>query len=108
MDKRKIATAIAVPALLAGACAWAASTNSLTMQHKISTGTVNISLEEYQCVNVMEEEYQNNQIIAPGQTISKIPEIKCLAEPCYVRCRITWGLPAATGDSAVLSPQLII
>ena len=104
MDKRKIATAIAVPALLAGACAWAASTNSLTMQHKISTGTVNISLEEYQCVNGMEEEYQNNQIIAPGQTISKIPEIKCLAEPCYVRCRITWGLPVATGDSAVLSP----
>ena len=76
MDKRKIATAIAVPALLAGACAWAASTNSLTMQHKISTGTVNISLEEYQCVNGMEEEYQNNQIIAPGQTISKIPETK--------------------------------
>ncbi len=93
MDRKKTAIGIAIPALLAGMYAWAGSGNSITMQNKISTGVVNISLEEYQAVDGREESYQNNQVIVPGQTVSKIPEVKCLAEPCYVRCSVKWDLP---------------
>ncbi len=93
MDRKKTAAGIAIPALLAGMYAWAGPSNSITMQNKISTGVVNISLEEYQAVDGREESYQNNQVIVPGQTVSKIPEIRCLAEPCYVRCSVEWDLP---------------
>ena len=93
MDRKKAAIGIAVPVLLAGMYAWAGPGNSITMQNKISTGVVNISLEEYQDVDGREESYQNNQVIVPGQTVSKIPEIRCLAEPCYVRCSVKWDLP---------------
>lgn len=93
MDRKKAAIGIAVPVLLAEMYAWAGPGNSITMQNKISTGVVNISLEEYQDVDGREESYQNNQVIVPGQTVSKIPEIRCLAEPCYVRCSVKWDLP---------------
>ncbi len=82
MDRKKTAAGIAIPALLAGMYAWAGPSNSITMQNKISTGVVNISLEEYPAVDGREESYRNNQVIVPGQTVSKIPEIRCLAEPC--------------------------
>lgn len=101
MDRKKTAIGIAIPALLAGVYAWAAPGNSITMQNKISTGAVNISLEEYQEVGGKEESYQNNQVIVPGQTVSKIPEIRCLAEPCYVRCSIQWELPGQDAASGV-------
>ena len=101
MDRKKTAIGIAIPALLAGMYAWAGSSNSITMQNKISTGVVNISLEEYQDVDGREESYQNNQIIVPGQTVSKIPEIKCLSEPCYVRCSVRWELPGQDAASGI-------
>lgn len=101
MDRKKTAAGIAIPALLAGMYAWAGSGSSITMQNKISTGAVNISLEEYQEMGGREESCQNNQVIVPGQTVSKIPEIKCLSEPCYVRCSVGWELPGQDAASGM-------
>lgn len=95
MKKRILTVALAAGLLSVGAYVWAGGRNSLTVHNAASTGIVDIALEEYQIKDGKLEEYENGKIVTPGQAVSKIPEITCLEEPCYVRCAVAWDNPEA-------------
>lgn len=71
--------------------------DSITVENRIQLGDIDISLEEY-CLdeNQKEQVYDQNIQVLPGDTVSKIPRITCLTEPCYIRALITHSSPAAS------------
>ncbi|MEE1196605.1 MAG: SipW-dependent-type signal peptide-containing protein [Lachnospiraceae bacterium] len=68
--------------------------DSITVENRIQLGDIDISLEEY-CLdeNQKEQVYDQNIQVLPGDTVSKIPRITCLTEPCYIRALITHSSP---------------
>lgn len=72
----------------------AATSDSLTVENHIQTGDINIQLEEYQIDEQGKESiYDFNDSVLPGDSISKIPRITNLAEPCYIRVHLTFPQP---------------
>ena len=103
MKKRRIAMIFAVGLLSVGTYALAGGKTLLTVHNKAATSIVNIKLDEYQMTDGKLEEYKNGKVVVPGQVVSKIPEITCLEEPCYVRCAVTWDNPEADSASEVFT-----
>lgn len=72
----------------------AATSDSLTVENHIQTGDINIQLEEYQVDDQGKESlYDFDGSVLPGDTISKIPRITNLAEPCYIRVHLAFPQP---------------
>ena len=62
----------------------------VSVTNHISTGDVNIRLQEYQQKNGKEILYSNPKLVMPGDIVSKIPRISNLAEPCWIRAKISY------------------
>ena len=77
--------------------------DSVTVSNHISTGDVNIGIQEYEKDGDSEKFYQGpaDGIVLPSQTISKIPRITNYAETCYIRVKTTYTSEAPELTSAV-------
>ncbi len=64
---------------------------STAVTSHISTGNVNISIQEYAVRNGKRVSYCNPQTILPGDMISKIPCITNKAQPCWIRAKISYA-----------------
>ena len=64
--------------------------DSVTVTNRIATGDINISLNELAEKGGKETAYKDPKLILPGDCISKIPRIRNLSEPCWVRVKITY------------------
>lgn len=77
--------------------------SSASVENHLKTGDINIQLDEFQLgENLKEEPYTPPDILMPGDIISKIPRVTNLAEPCYVRARISF--PSSIED--VIPPAM--
>lgn len=93
--KRKIAIAagILVTAVSTISGSYAYYQGSVTVTNHISTGDVNIGIQEYEKDGDTEKVYAGPKegIVLPSQTISKIPRITNYAETCYIRVKTTYS-----------------
>ena len=93
--KRKIAIAagILVTAVSTISGSYAYYQDSVTVTNHISTGDVNIGIQEYEKDGDTEKVYAGPKegIVLPSQTISKIPRITNYAETCYIRVKTTYS-----------------
>ena len=89
--KRKIAIAagILVTAVSTISGSYAYYQDSVTVTNHISTGDVNIGIQEYEKDGDTEKVYEGpaDGIVLPSQSISKIPRITNYAETCYIRVK---------------------
>lgn len=82
----------------------ASYSDSLSVENHIQTGDIHIQLEEYQTdASGRESRYDFDGLVLPGDTISKIPRITNLAEPCYIRIYMTF--PDTQTDISGLSAE---
>ena len=84
--KRMIAAGVLMTACLGISGTYAYYQDSVSVQNHISTGDINIGIQEYQEINGKETEYDlaENRIVLPSEVVSKIPRITNYAETCYV------------------------
>ena len=89
--KRMIAAGVLMTACLGISGTYAYYQDSVSVQNHISTGDINIGIQEYQEINGKETEYDlaENRIVLPSEVVSKIPRITNYAETCYVRAKVT-------------------
>ena len=103
--KRKIAIAagILVTAVSTISGSYAYYQDSVTVTNHISTGDVNIGIQEYEKDGDTEKVYAGpaEGIVLPSQTISKIPRITNYAETCYIRVKTTYSGEAADSVSNI-------
>lgn len=103
--KRKIAIAagILVTAVSTISGSYAYYQDSVTVTNHISTGDVNIGIQEYEKDGDTEKVYAGpaDGIVLPSQTISKIPRITNYAETCYIRVKTTYSGEASDSVSNV-------
>lgn len=62
--------------------------NEAAVSNHISTGIIDIELEEHQIKNGKEAKWQDNPLLLPGADVSKIPRIHNRGSDCYVRASI--------------------
>lgn len=103
--KRKIAIAagILVTAVSTISGSYAYYQDSVTVTNHISTGDVNIGIQEYEKDGDTEKVYAGPKegIVLPSQTISKIPRITNYAETCYIRVKTTYSGEASDSVSNI-------
>ena len=103
--KRKIAIAagILVTAVSTISGSYAYYQDSVTVTNHISTGDVNIGIQEYEKDGDTEKVYEGpaDGIVLPSQSISKIPRITNYAETCYIRVKTTYSGEAADSVSNI-------
>lgn len=63
---------------------------SVEVTNEFETGIVDIRLAEYQKTNEGEKPWEDNPLVLPGDTVSKIPRIYNDGNDCYVRVKITF------------------
>jgi len=99
----QISAGILAALLAASMPLYARYSDSISVINHLATGDVNIRISELEIENGEEVSYQNPKVILPGDRISKIPRIECLAEPCWVRAHVTFegaqeGLPGLSEE----------
>lgn len=88
--RKNVAAAAALAVLFAGAVAvYGYFSDIVSVTNHIALGDVNIRLQEFERKNGQEDTYSGSKIVLPGDVISKIPKITNLAEPCWIRARIS-------------------
>ncbi|MFQ7290171.1 MAG: hypothetical protein ACLRPV_15470 [Lacrimispora saccharolytica] len=100
--KRWIAAGIISTCLFGVSGTYAYYQDTVSVRNHISTGDINIGIQEYEVKDGKESLYADpdGRLVLPSQKISKIPRITNYAQPCYVRVKI-----ACTGEMLVLSEQ---
>lgn len=100
--KRWIAAGIISACLVGVSGTYAYYQDTVSVRNYISTGDINIGIQEYEMKDGKESLYidPDGRLVLPSQRISKIPRITNYAQPCYVRVKI-----ACTGETSVLSEQ---
>lgn len=89
MKKKKLLIFLAsLSALMCGSGATILAMTETSVTNHISTGIVDIELEEYQIQDGKEEAYEDVKDILPGQVISKIPRIRNDGNDCYIRVKL--------------------
>lgn len=88
---RKIVTGFLLAGMISTFAVSASFTDEIGVTNHISMGDVNISIAEYARKGTGEVKYKEPAEVMPGQTISKIPRIKNVALPCWIRARITYN-----------------
>ena len=92
MEKKvKIIAGLFLAVILSTAGAYAAFSDSLNIVNHISVGDISISVSEYARKGNGEIKYKAPDEVLPGQIISKIPRIKNMALPCWIRAKIVFG-----------------
>lgn len=96
-----VAAAIACYSL--GGAAYAYKSNELRVTNTVYTGDIDIAISETQLADdgVTIEPFVNDQVVVPGDTVSKIVNVKNLAEDCYVRIKVGYNQPTAQSDNPV-------
>lgn len=86
--------------------AYAYQSNELRVTNTIETGDVDIAISETQLADdgVTIEPFVNDQVVVPGDTISKIVSVKNLAADCYIRIKVQYNQPM--GSEPVENPDL--
>lgn len=74
--------------LMCGSGASILAMTETSVTNYLSTGIVDIELEEYQIQDGKEEAYEDVKDILPGQVISKIPRIHNAGNDCYIRVKL--------------------
>ena len=74
--------------LMCGSGATILAMTETSVTNYLSTGIVDIELEEYQIQDGKEEAYEDVKDILPGQVISKIPRIRNDGNDCYIRVKL--------------------
>ena len=74
--------------LMCGSGATILAMTETSVTNYLSTGIVDIELEEYQIQDGKEEAYEDVKDILPGQVISKIPRIHNAGNDCYIRVKL--------------------
>lgn len=64
--------------------------DAVSVTSRISTGDVNIQLKELEVSDGKEVSYSNEKLVMPGDVVSKIPRIINLAEPCWIRAKVSF------------------
>lgn len=107
--KRKLvlATGILVTVACTMSGTYAYYQDSVTVSNHISTGDVNIGIQEYEKDGDSEKFYQGpaDGIVLPSQTISKIPRITNYAETCYIRVKTTYTSEAEPNIEYILRDE---
>ena len=100
--KRWIAAGIISTCLFGVSGTYAYYQDTVSVRNHISTGDINIGIQEYEVKDGKESLYADldGRLVLPSQKISKIPRITNYAQPCYVRVKIV-----CTGETLVLSEQ---
>ena len=100
--KRWIAAGIISTCLFGASGTYAYYQDTISVRNHISTGDINIGIQEYEVKDGKESLYADpdGRLVLPSQKISKIPRITNYAQPCYVRVKIV-----CTGETLILSEQ---
>lgn len=85
-----IAVGAAALAILGFSGTYASFSDSVTVKNRIVTGDINITLKEYQKKSGKETEYKNPVEVLPGDFVSKIPRIKNMGMPCWIRTKLSF------------------
>ena len=75
---------------------------SVGVTNEFETGIVDINLREYQKVGNKEMKWEDDPVVLPGDTISKIPRIHNDGNDCYVRAKITFREAEGIDDTDLL------
>lgn len=67
-----------------------ASDYETSVTNNLSIGDINIKLNEYEIKDGKKIEYENNKIVLPGQSVSKIVEITNVANPSWIRMKVEY------------------
>lgn len=86
--KRKWMIALGFLILVCGGYMAVSAGNEAAVSNYISTGIIDIELEEHQIKNGKEAKWQDNPLLLPGADVSKIPRIHNRGSDCYVRASI--------------------
>ena len=70
---------------------WGLYSETVSVHNHVETGDINIRIEDYETQGNMLKPFQNNPTVLPGDTVSKIVQVKNLAETCWIRCKVTFG-----------------
>ena len=89
MKKIRYCLIAAASFLLIAGTIYAAYTSTVSVVNHVETGDVNIGIREYMVRGGTETVYKEPASVMPGDVISKIPRITNLADPCWVRARIS-------------------
>ena len=109
MKNKKLIIMISVLAVLLVGGLLAYLTDTLTVTNKITTGIVDIELNEYtKDANDNEIAWTDKTNIKPGETVSKIAKINATAtsEPCYIRAKLTFTCEDATLNASAEMPSV--
>lgn len=88
MKKKKLVIfLVSLSILMCGSGTILAMTET-SVTNTLSTGIVDIELEEYRIQDGEEQKYEDMKDILPGQVISKIPRIHNAGNDCYIRVKL--------------------
>lgn len=91
--RKKLYAVIGITALAALGMtgAYAYFSDRVEVENRIQLGDINVGLETYMKDDTgREKPYEYKGVVLPSQTVSEIPRITNIAEPCYVRALITY------------------
>lgn len=93
MKRKKLIAFLMATCIISATSAsvYAAFADSVAVENHISTGIVDIDLQEYQEGENGREVYEDYKVIFPGDHISKIPVITNEGEPCWIRVKLAYG-----------------
>lgn len=107
MDKRIMRSSGCLMMAASIACyslsgAYAYKSNELRVTNTITTGDIDIAISENQIADdgVSLEPFENDQIVEPGDTVSKIVSVQNLASDCYLRMKVDYTQPDEKGPEA--------
>ena len=107
MDKRIMRSSGCLMMAASIACyslsgAYAYKSNELRVTNTITTGDIDIAISEKQIADdgVSLEPFENDQIVVPGDTVSKIVSVQNLANDCYLRMKVDYTQPGEKGPEA--------
>lgn len=92
MMKKRFMAFLVAGTVITGACGtYAAYVDTVKVNNKISTGIVDVNLDEFQReANGKLVAYENDKVVLPGDKVSKVPRITNQGEPCYIRAELTF------------------
>ena len=63
----------------------------VSTQNNFNTGIVDVDLLETMLVDGVEVDWDKHQDVSPGESVSYITKIKNVANPCYIRVKLTFN-----------------
>lgn len=91
--KKKIAIIAVILGIISTAGAVAYFSDIEIVRNHVSTGIVDIHIEEYEKTDDgIEKPFEDGKKVLPGDTVSKIVYVKNDEAECYIRCKVDFGV----------------